>query len=381
MKVAYVHSGYWPSNSPSFTFVTSNAIGMSSEFKEIYLYVKNNSKDSSENIIQNNFNVSKPDNIFIERIEHKPIIKTNFIYYNKVLKILKEKITIEKLDVIITRNPTFLKYLVILKNEYGVKVYFESHDFYADLSVRDDIKKGKKKRIEKIENRYIPKIDGVICLQNSQKKNYENIFSSGKFYIARTGLQKVENINEEKKYVTYIGSLDKHKGILQLLKAMNKTKSKPNLLIVGGKSKTEIKTTQSLVQEHYNPNLVKITGWVGKDELKNYLKKTAIGVIPLTETFFNKFITSPLKLFDYYSYCIPVIATDLPTTRELIVEGKTGYFFKNEHYKELAERIDELYPNEKIIDKMRLEINNFAQSFLWKNRAIELIKIFKNTAN
>jgi glycosyltransferase involved in cell wall biosynthesis len=120
---------------------------------------------------------------------------------------------------------------------------------------------------------------------------------------------------------------------------------------------------------------------VGKDELKNYLIKTAIGVIPLTETFFNKFITSPLKLFDYYSYCIPVIATDLPTTRELIVEGKTGYFFKNEHYKELAERIDELYPNEKIIDKMRLDINNFAQSFLWKNRAIELIKIFKNTAN
>ena len=54
MNVAYVHTGQWPSNSPSFTFVTLNAIGMSTEFEECFLFVKKNSNDDVEYILKNN---------------------------------------------------------------------------------------------------------------------------------------------------------------------------------------------------------------------------------------------------------------------------------------------------------------------------------------
>ena len=40
MKIAYVHTGLWPSNSPSFTFVTYNTNAIAQEFEKCYLFVK-----------------------------------------------------------------------------------------------------------------------------------------------------------------------------------------------------------------------------------------------------------------------------------------------------------------------------------------------------
>jgi glycosyltransferase involved in cell wall biosynthesis len=377
LKIAYVHTGQWPSNSPSFTFVTLNAIGLSAEFDQSYLFVKKNSEDDINKILLDSFNLLKPSNLSINRIIHNSIINSNLFYYRKVVKILTNLIESNKLDVVITRNSSFLKYLVPLKKKYGVHIYFESHDFYADLSLRDDINVKKKKHSEKNERKYIPHVSGILCLQTAQKKLYNENFPTVKSFVARTGLHEINNINNEKTYLTYIGSLDKHKGLLQLLQALNLSKTKPRLLIVGGKSSSEIIEIEKQIENNYNPELVEVTGWIDRNNLANYLKQTAIGIIPLTGTFFNKYLTSPLKLFDYYSYCIPVIATDLPTTRELIIEGKTGLFFEDGNINDLANKIDKLFSNKNIIDNMRSEVYSFANNLLWRNRARILKEIFE----
>ncbi|MBK7980208.1 MAG: glycosyltransferase [Ignavibacteriae bacterium] len=374
MKIAYVHTGKWPSNSPSFTFATNNAVALAQEFEECFLFVKNNSEKTSDEIINNELNISFPKNLTIIRFANNSIINTNYFYYRNVFKTLKKLIRQNNVDIVITRNPTFLKYLIKIKLKFKIKVYFETHDFYANLKLRDDINHSKKRKIEKIENKFIPRIDGVICLQNSQKELYEEHFPNVNIFVTRTGLRDIENINHEKKYVTYIGSLDKHKGVDQLIQAAAQSRSKPEILIIGGKTEFEVEETKNIISNYYNPDYVKITGWINKKEMSEYLAKTAIGIIPLENTFFNKYLTSPLKLFDYYSFCIPVIASDLPSTRELIIEAKTGLFFGS--VSDLADKIDELLLSNCIIDEMRNNIQEYAQKFLWINRAKELKKIF-----
>ncbi|MCB9206844.1 MAG: glycosyltransferase [Ignavibacteriales bacterium] len=381
MKIAYVHTGLWPSNSPSFTFVTYNTNAIAQEFEKCYLFVKDNSKKNTDQIISEKLNLTVSDNLEINRVSYSKFLNTNYFYYRKVYKNLFELIKQNKIDVIVTRNPTFIKYLVKLKNKFNVKVYFESHDFYADLSLRNDINVSKKKHIEKIENKYFPNLTGVLCLQNSQIELYKQKFPEVKFYLARTGLQFIKNEKHEYKYVAYIGSLDPHKGIDQLLSALNKSQTKPQLLLIGGKTNLEIDQIKKIVQEKYDLSKVNVTGWIDKKSLRDYLLNTALGIIPLTETFFNKFITSPLKLFDYYSYCIPVLATDLPTTRELIIENETGFFFKNGDVEELAKKIDFIFSDDVTIDKMRNNIYQYAQKFLWSERAKVLRNIFEQSVN
>ena len=109
--------------------------------------------------------------------------------------------------------------------------------------------------------------------------------------------------------------------------------------------------------------------------MAHYLSRTAVGVIPLKDTFFNRYLTSPLKLFDFYSHGIPVIATDLPTNRELIIENKTGVFFEPDNPFDLAQKIDMLFSNSEKLKEMSENIYDFASQYRWKNRAQQILKI------
>lgn len=367
MKIAYVHTGLWPSNSPSTTFATYNSIGLSENFETCYFFIKKNSDKTAEQIFEEVFGLKKPDNLEI-RMLRKPLFNSNKFYYGKIYRSLSEIIKENRLDVIITRNVTFLPYLISLKIKFGLKVFYETHDFFADLSLRDDIDISKKRKQERIEKKYIPELTGLICLQQSQADLYTKVFPGINAKVFRTGINQFRRSNEKRKYVTYVGSLDPLKGVETLIKALSYCKTSPELLIVGGKNSDEIEKTKAMIKENGIVAEIKITGWVNKNELDNYLQRTLIGILPTTDTFFNRYLTSPLKLFDYYSYGIPVIASDLPANRELIEENSSGLFFDSGCPEMLAEKIDFLMINREEIERMRDYIYDKKQELLWSNR-------------
>lgn len=367
-KIAYVHSGEWPSKSPSTTFATNTAIGLAKIFNRCYFYIKRNSDKTSNEILHTYFNTNKPENLSIQQIE-RTLFESNTLFLKKLYKSLTRKIINGEIDVVISRHVKFLPYLAKIKEKFQIPTFFESHDFYADLSLRNDLSFPKKQRQQNLEIKYIPRISGLICLQNSQKKLYRKTFPDIPIYIARTGINEFNRNSKEKKFITYIGSLDPLKGVEFLIKSLQLTKSKPHLLIIGGKNPKEINRIENLTKKQYLKNKVEITGWIIKKEMHNYLEKTKIGIIPLKNTFFNRFLTSPLKLFDYYSYGIPIIASDLPTTRELIQENETGLFFEPENSQQLALQIDHLINKDLKIENMRTNIFQNCQKFLWTERA------------
>jgi glycosyltransferase involved in cell wall biosynthesis len=274
------------------------------------------------------------------------------------------------LDAVVTRSTTFLPFLVRLKKRLGVPAFYESHDFFADLSLRTDLTGKNRFRQSRLERACVPRLSGVFCLQESQIEWYQKVFAGQTFYLLRTGIHEVyRHPIAERKYVAYIGSLDFHKGVGVLLRALSRSALKPHLLLIGGKTKEEMETVKKEVSRHYQPDKVTVTGWVNKEQLHGYLKQTALGIIPLRDTFFNRYLTSPLKLFDYYSFGIPVIASDLPTTRSLITENETGFFFTNEDPAELANRIDRLFGDRKLLEKMSESVYKRAESYRWSKRA------------
>ncbi|MFH1050463.1 MAG: glycosyltransferase [bacterium] len=379
MNIAYVHSGILPSSSPSETFVLYNAIGMSKHFEKVYLFLTKKIQTNPNDIIKLRFNLDVPENLVIKTYHSFLQNYSNYFLYRHYYKELCSLCEKKELDAIITRRNTFLPFLVKLKKKYGLPVLFESHDFYADLSVRDDLEKSKKRKFEKLEKKYIPQLSAVLCLQNSQIELYKKIFKNTKFFLVRTGLNKPEFIRERrKKYITYIGSFDKLKGIDTLLEATKLIEYGITVLLIGAKSRQEL---DLLDDKRINMALfdkVIVEGWLPKNKLKKYLEKTLIGIVPLEDNFFNKYLTSPLKLFDYYSYNIPVIASDLPTCRELIEENKTGLFFEPGNTEDLANKIIYLLSNPTIVKQMCENIAEFSQQFLWENRGKLILDIISD---
>jgi glycosyltransferase involved in cell wall biosynthesis len=146
--------------------------------------------------------------------------------------------------------------------------------------------------------------------------------------VLRTGIYRLwaSNIPSRQNILAYIGSLDRHKGIDNVFKLARHLDNDYTIQIFGGKTETELENFRDLLSQEGLRKKIHITGWLSKSELHRSLAKVKWGLIPLHNTFFNAYLTSPLKLFDFYAHGIPVIVSDLPTLRELVEHGKTGFF-------------------------------------------------------
>ncbi|MBN2070998.1 MAG: glycosyltransferase family 4 protein [Candidatus Krumholzibacteriota bacterium] len=377
MRIAYVHTGLWPSKTPSMTFATYNAIGLAENIDEVVFYIKKNSSRSSDHVLRDEFGLDKPDNLIIRQMR-KPFFRSNHLYYRRVAREITGSRGVKRFDAVITRSLTFLPYMVRMAESSGIPVYFETHDFFSNLEIRDDLGKKKKTKQQRIEREYIPRITGLICLQESQKELYRRIYPGVNMIVARTGIHMAVRTGGKRKYITYIGSLDPLKGVDLFLEALGRTSSRPDALIIGGKSQKEITRLEAASQRFYPSGSVKITGWVSKESIGRYLAETAVGVLPLRDTFFNRFVSSPLKLFDYYSYGIPVIASDLPATRELIEEDRTGCFFRAGDPGDLAVTIDSMIGDSSLLERMRGDIYTVCEKYLWSRRGKQIADLVES---
>lgn len=373
MNIAYVHTGKWPSNSPSITFTTYNALGGAEVFDQFFFFIKKNYTGSELEVFKNTFGQSKPHNLHLYAL--KNILNSNKIYFHRVSRILKSKIKQNSIHGLITRNPGFLPFLVKFKQNFSIPVFYETHDFFTDDKDRDEKFSKHQKYYQIMEKSCIPYLSGVICLQNPQMNLYRNYYPDQNFILARTGIHKICNADfKSRKYLTYIGSLDQHKGVMTVLEAIRICpQTDLKVLIVGGKNQQEIKKWKRILDNYGLSSRVIITGWVDKNKLSGYLNQTLLGVIPLQDSFFNRYLTSPLKLFDYLSHGIPIISSDLNSIRDLIQEDYTGVFFKPDDPENLAITIDRLYSDKEHLKEMMQNVYSTASDLSWKKRS-EILK-------
>ena len=377
MNIAYIHTGKWPSNSPSITFTTYNALGAAEVFDSFYFFIKKNYRGNAEQVFRETFNQSKPTNLNIYPLRN--IFNSNKIYFQRVTRILSGLIEKGRLDAIITRNPGFLPFLVKLKQEYNIPVFYETHDFFTDDGGRNKKFSNHQKYFQAMEKKFIPSLSGVICLQNPQMNLYQKYYPGQRFVLARTGVHQVCAPDFKlRKYLTYIGSLDQHKGVGTVLEAVKICPRKNfEVLIIGGKHRPEVEQWEKNLADNGLSSRVTVTGWVNKNRLTHYLNRTLLGVIPLEDSFFNRYLTSPLKLFDYLSHGIPIIASDLDSLRDLVDENGTGVFFKPGDPENLALKIDRLYSDKQQLEKMSKLALARAAELTWTKRS-EIIRDFIN---
>ncbi|RCW45011.1 glycosyltransferase [Halanaerobium sp. MA284_MarDTE_T2] len=375
MNIVYVFFGDWPCQEAGINFSTLTSYGLAESNKNnINLIVSKNNDKNYNYILKNYFNLNPLDNFKVGLIDNNFSISKSTSFYIKALKKIKNIHKNRKVDAVITRTVGFLPYLLLLKKFLNIKVFYEAHDFYLDLSL-ERVKRKKKKFI--FQKWFLPKLDGIICHQNILKELYKKYIPNQNYCVARTGIRKITYSDDlwNNKYIGYIGSLQKRKKIEDLFYAIKKIKNKEiKLMIIGGRDKETINYYLDLIRELGLEDKVKITGWVDKIEVEKNLKKLKIGIVPLADTFFNRYLTSPMKIFDYFSHGIPVIATDLPPNREIITE-KCGLFYKPGDIDSLVNAINELNSSKEIYDYYSNNIIEKSKELLWKKRG-EIITNF-----
>lgn len=123
------------------------------------------------------------------------------------------------------------------------------------------------------------------------------------------------------KAVAYVGGIDENRGILQMLKAIDEISDITGRLVLAGRfSEEELEKT---CRRMPGWRKVDYLGWLSQQKVREVLVSARCGLVTLLPT--PSYVDSyPVKLFEYMSAGLPVIASDFPLWREIIDGAKCG---------------------------------------------------------
>lgn len=176
--------------------------------------------------------------------------------------------------------------------------------------------------------------------------------------LTRSGARERLGIGSQDKTMLFFGNIARYKGLEHLIAALGNLCEHDRIyrLVIAGRSKgceeywDGIKA--DLVRLELSDRVIAKIEYIPDDEVEVYFKACDVLVLP-----YNHIFQSGV-LFLGYSFGLPVVATDVGSLKEGIVEGQTGFvcrpqdptdlarclgqYFGSDLYRQLAERREEI---------------------------------------
>ena len=191
--------------------------------------------------------------------------------------------------------------------------------------------------------------------------------------VPETGLTPSEakqrlGIMEDERAILFFGSIAPYKGLEYLVAAFQQivTSRDDYRLMIAGWAKNCEKYWKS-IQEAINPDakrglVILQNDYIPDDEIEVYFKAADVLVLPY------RYIYQSSVLFLGYRFGLPVIATDMGSLREDIIEGETGFLCRPEDPADLARVIEQYFASDLYhgLNSRRQEIREYAhQRYSW----------------
>jgi len=310
----------------------------------------------------------------------------------------------------------FKRYDILYTREQLVGLFFK--DFILEIhSLPSNIKTFHKKIWQKAK--------ALIVLTSFIKKKLVEVGIKGnKILVAPDGVdlekfaidvskqeaQERLNLPKDKKIILYSGSfyLYDWKGIAILLEAVKYFEKDWVLILVGG-NKNEIEE----IRKKYNLDKVLLIERRPHSEIPYYLKAADVLVIPNKKgDQFSEEYTSPLKLFEYMASGVPIVASDLPSIRDILYENKrmttdskpqitteraswittdknqpksvtksNAVLVEPNNAEVLAGGIKKVLQNNDLADRISKQALQDVQNYTWQKRVENILKFIKNANN
>lgn len=170
----------------------------------------------------------------------------------------------------------------------------------------------------------------------------------------------------------YIGLISEGRGIFQLLESLSYGNFK---LKIAGIFNSE--TLKNKIENHQNWNKVTFLGQLGRKELAIELSKASVGIVTLLPEP-NHLNSQPIKMFEYMSAGIPIIASNFPIWREIVEGNNCGVCIDPMKPTEIAKAMEYLLSNDSIAKEMGKNGRDaVVNKFNWESEKKKLITVYK----
>ncbi|MBI5787447.1 MAG: glycosyltransferase family 4 protein [Candidatus Schekmanbacteria bacterium] len=314
------------------------------------------------------------------RLRGKIRFSWNGVYYLFFLIKLFELLRHKKIDIIFVRHIKIANILLKMQKLINLPIVFETHEIFGLTSV---IKKEKRlNKLQRIEEYIYKHASALISISSGLKKGIEEKFGVQNIHVIPDAA-KIEVIpgssareNRPGKTICYVGQLYSNRGVDVLIEALTFLDKQTMLYIIGG-SPSCIGKYKISVQNLGIEKQVKFCGWVPHCEVSNLMSVADVAIIPYTNNLITSQYTSPLKAFEYMAAKVPIVASDLPSLREILTHKVNAILVPPENPAALASGIRELLSDQNLRNRLSRQAFSDVQQYTWDERAKNITRVLK----
>jgi glycosyltransferase involved in cell wall biosynthesis len=174
-------------------------------------------------------------------------------------------------------------------------------------------------------------------------------------------------------YVGRFQAVGREKGIPELVRAMSLLGAgrheAPLLLCVGGPMEAvpaylQVAADAGLARQHLQ-FVDRVPSW----EVPFWIRACDVVTIPWPWSEYSAYATSPLKLFEYMAAERAIVASDLPSIREILGHGRDAWLVKPGDPEALAGGIAHLLGEPEVATELARRARQTVEAYTWERRA------------
>jgi glycosyltransferase involved in cell wall biosynthesis len=283
-------------------------------------------------------------------------------------------------DAVYVRNLRLAQKL--LSEPIGKPVIFEAHEVFTQSGLESAarIRSGDPSNdaLRLLEQSVYDEIDGLVTISSGLLRDVRERFGyAGPAAVLPDGVDlksvakvPVLAIRRSRPRLLYLGSLHWWKGVDVLVHAMQYLPH-ADLTIAGGDA-DRISELRALARSLGVLDRIEFMGFVPPLERFRVIATADICVLPSSASSIGSRYTSPLKLFEYMAFGMPIVAADVPAIREVLKHEHNCLLFDVGDSRSLAHAISRLIADEAFSRTIGAQAGRDAVRYDWSERGRRL---------
>lgn len=385
-EVYYINKYSWMDKSPMVSVSMMFLYAVAKAGVSVTLIAEGDPNTKCDNFLKERFDLTPIPTFRVQLFRRRMFDKIKFtpFFYLQACGHIRRSRQKGKIPVVMTRNTTFLPWLVALKWLLGYVVVFESHSYHGSLTFSEHAEKpvrsalGMSRQFQLIERLYLNFCDGLICQGRLQRdlyvKDYVRIPTAviplGTLLHSNQLAKTAPADHPMLKRIALIGSYQQYLDPYLVMDAISICKDDGiSFLWIGLQEDHKARLVEE-ARKRGIEHLCDFRGWMSHSAMMDLLQNDAgAGIIPYRPTLLTSVLVSPTKLFDYFGAKLPVIGPNFPSVSDHIRENVDGVLYEATSAQSLANALRSVFSDEAKYRRMKQAASEAAQRCSWDNRA------------
>ena len=184
------------------------------------------------------------------------------------------------------------------------------------------------------------------------------------------------NLPTHKKIVCYSGNTYSGRGLDLLIEVALMLKDV--LIMVVGGLESDIENYRNIARKKKAENFI-LVGFVPHKNVPLYLSSADVLIMPYTSRMTIQGgmaaaeFTSPIKLFEYMASCRPIVATALPTVKEILEDERNALLVDPDSVDLLVNAIKRILEDTILAEQLALQAASDVKKYTWEERVKKIL--------